>query len=274
MSATRYEVFPRRFVALTAAALCLAACGGGGGEGGMGGAGGEPDDGEPMTGGGGGSVATGGSGGGEAGKAGGSGGTVITAGAGGTSNGTGGVAGTAGMAAMGGMAGAAPVGGAIGMVDMTKEKVWIDADITFGSNGSITHNQPNNWFAPIDYYNGSMEVRADVTAAPSGFYGLELCLYKSGPNDAKHDCLPLAYRLMGTGQMLKTHTKTSIILRNFLAQGTVSEDDFKTPWAANNTRLVGSEHAMTIAGPVKTHLTIVLVPKGYTFSGWSKYPAK
>jgi len=205
----------------------------------------------------------------------------MTAGSGGSSNQTGGVAGssnTGGMGGAGGIAGmagsTAPVGGTTGMVDATKERVWIDADITFGPNGSITHNQPNNWFSPIDYYNGSMEVRADVTAAPAGFYGLELCLYKSGPGDAKHDCLPLAYRLMGTGQRLKTHPKPSIILRNFLAQGEVTEDDFKTPWAANNTRLVGAEHAMPIAGPVKTHLTIVIVPKGYTFSGWSKYPPK
>jgi len=206
----------------------------------------------------------------------------MTAGSGGSSKQTGGVAGSSNTGGMGGMAGGmagmagstAPVGGTTGMVDATKERVWIDADITFGPNGSITHNQPNNWFSPIDYYNGSMEVRADVTAAPAGFYGLELCLYKSGPGDAKHDCLPLAYRLMGTGQRLKTHPKASIILRNFLAQGEVTEDDFKTPWAANNTRLVGAEHAMPIAGPVKTHLTIVIVPKGYTFSGWSKYPPK
>ena len=272
MSGTRFEVSPWRFVATLAVTICVAACGGGSGdEGGKGGTGGSSQDSNGGNAGVGGEMAMGGS----SEKAGGSGGTAMAAGSGGSSNQTGGMGGASNTGGMAGMAGSNPPGGgSTGMVDMTKERVWIDADITFGPDGSITHNQPNNWFSPIDYYNGSMELRANVTAAPSGFYGLELCLYKSGPGDAKHDCLPLVYRLMGTGQILKTHTKASIILRNFLAQGSVTEDDFKTPWAANSTRLVGAEHTLPISGPVKTHLTIVLVPKGYAFSGWSKYPPK
>jgi hypothetical protein len=191
------------------------------------------------------------------------------------SNNSGGVGGTNSEGGMAGTAGSTmQAGGISGIVDVTKERLWIDADLTFGPEGSITHNQPNNWFSPIDYYNGPMEVRAEVTEAPSGLYGLELCLYKSAPGDATHACLPLAYRLMGKGLMFKTHMKSSIVLRYFLSQGDLAGDSFRTPWAVNRIRLVGTEHAISIAGPVKTHLTVVLVPKGYAFSGWSKYPLK
>jgi hypothetical protein len=276
MNGTRFDVSPWRFVATLAVVFSLAACGSGSGKGGSGGrsdivnAGGTGEGGGNAGEGGigamgGGEALTGGTGGSTGNSTGGTQGTASTGGAGGTAS-TGG--------ASGGTVGGTATGGTMGMVDATKERVWIDADITFGPNGSITHNQPSNWFSPIDYYNGSMEVRANVTAAPSGTYGLELCLYKSGPGDAKHDCMPLAYLLKGTGEHLVTNRKSSIILRNPLAAAGVTEQDFMTPWAANNTRLVGSQHAMPIAGPVVTHLTIVLVPKGYTFSGWSKYPVK
>jgi hypothetical protein len=217
MSGTRFEVSTWRFVATLALVACVSACGGGGGdEGGKGGGGGQEETSSGGSSGEGGSKASGGSNEGGAGKAGGSGGSA--------------------MAGMAGMAGATPpVGGTMGMVDATKEREWIDADITFGPNGSITHNQPMNWFSPNDYYNGSMEVRADIiSGTPGGYYGFELCLYKSGPGDAVHNCLPLLCRQMGGGQRLKTHPRTSIILRNVLAQD-LTENDFKIPWAANNT---------------------------------------
>jgi len=198
----------------------------------------------------------------------GSGGTSSTGGAGGTSS-TGGTNGTGGAVGTGG---APATGGAAGVVDKTKERVWIKTNVTFGPNGSIEHNQPSNWFAPIDYYGGSMEVRAIVSEAPSGTYGFELCLYKASPNDALHNCLPIAYNLKGTGEILKTNKATRVILKNPLVTASFKEADYMTPWAYINTRLIGTQHIQTIPGPVKTHLTIVLVPKGQTFSGWANYP--
>jgi hypothetical protein len=249
MSGTRFEVSPWRFVAALAIVASFAACGGG-----------TTDEG---------AMGKSGDAGGGGQQAGGSGGTANTGGAAGASN-TGG-----GMAPAGGMAGSSSgMGGATVVVEASKEKVWIDDEITFGPNSSINHKQPDNWFSPIDYYHGTMEVRAIVASAPTGYYGIELCLYKSGPNDAKHDCLPLLYKMMGSGTITRTQPRTDIILRNALAQSTVTEADFMTPWASNNTRLVGGDHQVSLPGPVKIKLTIVLVPKGGTFSGWSKYPPK
>ncbi len=205
-----------------------------------------------------------GAGGGAGDASGGTGGTTQTGG----STQTGGTSQTGGNSQTGGKA---QTGGTSQTGDKSKEHLWYNNAVDVSGHKTISDSQPSNWLAPINYFGGKLAVRLNVTQAPNEKFGLEFCLYKSGPNDAKHTCGNIISSVSGTGEHKRLHVRTSGIMINVLAQGLVTEDDFKTPWATNVLRLI-KDHATELPGPLKGHLTVVLVPAGSEFSGWENYP--
>lgn len=62
-----------------------------------------------------------------------------------------------------------------------------------------------------------------------------------------------------------------ILVRLVVTKGVPDLGRLETPFATSEFLLV-KEHGVPLAGPVVGKLTMVLVPRGLTFSGWAGYP--
>lgn len=136
---------------------------------------------------------------------------------------------------------------------------------------SANTTAPPNWFAPVNYYDGQILVRLVVTKGITQASRIEICMSKTGGSDPKHTCPTLISNIMGEGEFTKQNVNAGGLLLNVLAQGTMVKADFETPFATSDFHLI-KEHGVPLVGPVIGKLTMVLVPKGQTFSGWAGYP--
>lgn len=182
--------------------------------------------------------------------------------------GGGGTAGQAGGGAPGNGGGTpAPAGSS----DKAREKIWFDGDVKLGGSTPVQASHPDNWFEPNNYWEGQILVRLNVAMGIPDVAGIEMCIAKASADDPKHTCPNLISGFKGEGEFTKKNLRANAMLLNVLSKATMDENDFKSTFAVSTLRLV-KDHFTELPGPVEGHMTIVLVPKGLEFSGWSNYP--
>jgi hypothetical protein len=155
-----------------------------------------------------------------------------------------------------------------------KEYVWIDQTFhwTNTTDTNVANHGPNNWYDDngIDYYDGKVEFRVTVTAkADATPVWHELCHWQNALGDAAHVCL----------HCLALYTKTGEYTCETTAAAQGGPVDYHKPFVAVQNRVKdgsagrGTDLATLNKGlPIDYHYTVVIVPKGATFSGWASYP--
>jgi hypothetical protein len=155
------------------------------------------------------------------------------------------------------------------------ELLWIDADVTFQTNPYPpvpASFPPSSWYSPVDYYGGKIEVRLEVSkkadATPAW---IELCMWQGMLGAPTHTCLHCLPEFTSTG----TYTCEMSPSQGLNAASV----DFHDPFVAMQHRAkdgAGGVRGRDLTAyptslPIVTHYTVVLVPKGATFSGWAAY---
>jgi hypothetical protein len=160
--------------------------------------------------------------------------------------------------------------------DHGKEYLWIDQTFhwTDQADPNVANTGPKNWYDAdgTDYYDGKIEFRVTVTAkADATPVWHELCQWQNALGDAAHVCL---HCLSLYGQPGEYTCETTAA-----AQG--GPVDYHKPFVAVQNRVKdgtsgrGTDLTTEKKGlPIDYHYTVVIVPKGQTFSGWSAYPVK
>jgi hypothetical protein len=155
------------------------------------------------------------------------------------------------------------------------EFIWIDQDITWDVNNvgeAVAHNPPLDWSSPLDYFNGLIEVRLDVTAKHDATkVWLELCAWHDFLGSTNHTCV----HCLDPDQLTQPGTYTCET-----TAGTFEPSTFwSTGFAAMEHRVKDGTNGRGndlenegIGLPISAHYSIVLVPKGMAFSGWANYP--
>ena len=187
-------------------------------------------------------------------------------------------AGGGGSSAGGGGAAGAPAagsaGGAATPVDHGDEYVWIDQDFHWSeaSNANVTDTGPVNWYSDEgrDYYAGKVEFRVTVRTKADGTpVWHELCHWQNSLGDPAHVCL----------HCLPLYTSPGEYSCETSAAEQGGPVDYHEPFVAVQNRVKdgSSGRGMDLITlkkglPIDYHYTVVLVPAGQTFSGWSNYP--
>jgi hypothetical protein len=150
--------------------------------------------------------------------------------------------------------------------------IWFDDDVNFtqqNAGQSPDKMPPNNWKAPIDYYDGEVEVRLDVKSKEDTTpVWLELCMWTGSLGASTHTCF----------HCLDLFTTPGLYTCSLTPNSQAGLADFTMPFAAmqhrskDGTNGRGTDLQNEMKGlPIDTHYTIILVPKGDTFSGWDAY---
>jgi hypothetical protein len=159
-------------------------------------------------------------------------------------------------------------------VDHGNEYLWIDQTYHWAQNAdpNIGNTGPNNWYDAkgIDYYDGKVEFRVTVTSkADATPVWHELCQWQNALGDAAHVCL----------HCLALYTKTGEYTCETSAPEQGGPVDYHKPFVAVQNRVKdgtsgrGTDLTTENKGlPIDYHYTVVIVPKGISFSGWSSYP--
>jgi hypothetical protein len=159
-------------------------------------------------------------------------------------------------------------------VDHGKEYVWIDQTFHFtqATDTNVANHGPTNWYDDngVDFYDGKVEFRVTVTAkADATPVWHELCHWQNALGDAAHVCL----------HCLELYTKTGEYTCETTAPAQGGPVDYHKPFVAVQNRVKdgsagrGTDLATLNKGlPIDYHYTVVIVPKGQTFSGWASYP--
>lgn len=154
------------------------------------------------------------------------------------------------------------------------EFVWVNDDFTWDKNYAgrdVAKSPPPNWYSPIDYYNGKIEVRLQVTSKPDMTpVWLELCYWQDYLGSPNHTCMHCINQ--------STLTKPGVYTCETKAGGGGAVDYHK-PFVAMQHRVkdgtngrgtdLANENGKGL--PISAHYTVVLVPSGAQFSGWASY---
>ena len=159
-------------------------------------------------------------------------------------------------------------------VDHGKEYLWIDQTFhwTTGIDTNVAKTGPHNWFDDngVDYYDGKVEFRVNVTAkADATPVWHELCQWQNALGDNAHVCL----------HCLALYTKPGEYTCETTAAQQGGPVDYHNPFVAVQNRVKdgtsgrGTDLTTQNKGlPIDYHYTVVIVPKGQAFSGWASYP--
>ena len=159
-------------------------------------------------------------------------------------------------------------------VDHGKEYLWIDQTFHWatGIDTNVAKTGPHNWFDEngVDYYDGKVEFRVNVTAkADATPVWHELCHWQNALGDNAHVCL----------HCLALYTKPGEYTCETTAAQQGGPVDYHKPFVAVQNRVKdgtsgrGTDLTTENKGlPIDYHYTVVIVPKGQAFSGWASYP--
>ena len=152
-------------------------------------------------------------------------------------------------------------------LDSTRHFHW-----TTGIDTNVAKTGPHNWFDDngVDYYDGKVEFRVNVTAkADATPVWHELCHWQNALGDAAHVCL----------HCLALYTKPGEYTCETTAAQQGGPVDYHKPFVAVQNRVKdgtsgrGTDLTTQKKGlPIDYHYTVVIVPKGQAFSGWASYP--
>ncbi len=144
---------------------------------------------------------------------------------------------------------------------MDHDFVWDEAH----SMDPLPGKLPDNWLSPVDYLNGELQFRLQVTEkADDTPVWLEICMWQEklgGPHTCLN-CLQPPFRSPGeyTCRMPMRRKK---------------ELDFTRPFVATQIRIKDGSQGRGLdlvrvgkGLPIKAHYQVVLVPAGQRFSGW------
>jgi len=179
----------------------------------------------------------------------------------------------------------------------TTELLLFDGDnrqFTVADNGFHPLIQPgdtlpaSNWLSPVDYYNGQIQIRYVINSPPTQVAGkLQVCFWTMGNGDGDgKNYFPESCSEQVSHSGVGTYTITKPTPASWWKNSGVPLDFTHPEWFLIRVVLRGASgcnvttynvtNACWSEWPLykdmKFRVTLVMVGKGDTFSGWSNYP--
>ncbi len=187
-----------------------------------------------------------------------------------------------------GSAVAAGTGGGAGALETPNhpppgERLWADGEWLFtGARFAVT-NAPDDWQAPVDYYDGSIQVRVVVRDNPQHQpVWFELVIWKTVmESSAPHACLSCTQGKDLANPGTYTCSVSPKGGAGWSCHGAEALDWTAPFGSVQASAKLSNDSNARVTPPsdlpgsyaFKVHYTAVLVEAGKTFSGWASYPA-